>query len=165
MRGVGKQNTTPKDHSKHLILLRKYGLARGFGSSTLTFGKVVLPAAKEDQSRNLRLPHPRHATMATGERLAGERLRLLRTPNPSFNLDHGALGRRQRGLKKAARLLSRAARGKPRCDAEGVAPVACAAHRAPRSAFERARRHSHERITILFIHPRLRFFPAGPRSS
>jgi hypothetical protein len=96
MRGVGKQNTTPKDHSKHLILLRKYGLARGFGSSTLTFGKVVLPAAKEDQSRNLRLPHPRHATMATGERLAGERLRLLRTPNPSFNLDHGALGRRQR---------------------------------------------------------------------
>jgi len=80
------------------------GLAKGFGSSTLTFGKVVLPAAKEDQSRNLRLPHPRHATMATGERLAGERL------HPSFNLDHGALGRRQVGLSKTARLLSRAAR-------------------------------------------------------
>jgi hypothetical protein len=101
------------------------GLAKGFGSS---FGKVVLPAAKEDQSRNLRLPHPRHATMATGERLAGESLRLLRTPNPSFNLDHGALGRRQVGLKKGCEAAVSGGARKPRCDAEGVALVALAAN-------------------------------------
>ena len=142
------------------------GLAKGFGSSTLTFGKVVLPAAKEDQSRNLRLPHPRHATMATGERLAGESLRLLRTPNPSFNLDHGALGRRQVGLSKTAMLLSRAARESPAATLKAsrwslVRPIARLAQ--PSNVLKSG--HSHERITIFFTQLRLRFFLAVPRSS
>jgi hypothetical protein len=55
VRGLGKQKTAPMDHSKHLILLREYGAGEGIRTLDPNLDKFVLPAAKEDHGRNLRL--------------------------------------------------------------------------------------------------------------
>jgi hypothetical protein len=53
--GWGSKKTAPMDHSKHLILLRKYGAGEGIRTLDPNLDKVVLPAAREDHGRNLRL--------------------------------------------------------------------------------------------------------------